>query len=285
MSTSYRELWQSLLPHYDEREARAVVLWLLDVAFSLSRTSVVCGAVEQLQGAELQRLQAMMGRLQRGEPVQYVAGLADFGPRQFAVSPSVLIPRPETYELCQWIVAEAGGREGTELRLLDIGTGSGCIACTLALDLPGSEVLACDISTEALSVARANAQRLGATVAFQQMDILQAAAAEVTLSLIVSNPPYICEHQRAAMDAHVTDHEPSMALFVPDSDPLRFYRAIARYGLQALKPGGQLYLELDADHAAATAQLLSATGYDGVELRNDQFGRPRFARCHTRRHS
>jgi len=280
---TYAELWQPLTARYGEREARAVALWLLDVSFSLSLTDVVCGALDHLQGEPLQRLQLMARRLREGEPVQYVAGVADFGPRQFAVGPGVLIPRPETYELCQWVVSSAGTGTPAPLTVLDVGTGSGCIACTLALELPGARVQALDVSAEALSVARHNARRLGAEVAFRQEDILSWGVSPISpkdpISLIVSNPPYICLSERSAMSPHVLDHEPAEALFVPDDDPLLFYRVIARYALQALCPGGQLFFELNAAHATATAALLRREGFADVELRCDQFGRQRFLRA------
>lgn len=272
---SYRELWQSLLPLYDEREARAVVLWLLEVAFSLSRTDVVCGAVDQLNGEQQQRLQTMMDHLQQGVPVQYAAGVADFGPRQFVVAPGVLIPRPETYELCQWIVQCAG----TSPQVLDVGTGSGCIACTLALDLPEARVTAWDISSAALQIAADNARRLDVTVTFEQCDALHPTADARRWDLIVSNPPYICECERRDMAVHVTDHEPSLALFVPDDDPLLFYRAIGHYAVRSLQPGGQLFFELNHAHAAETAELLRQLGMIDIQLRRDQFGRQRFLKA------
>jgi len=271
---TYHQFWHPLTAVCDEREARAVASWLLDVAFGLSLTDVAAGAVEGLQGEQLQQLTDMQQRLLQGEPVQYVAGVADFGPRQFMVSPAVLIPRPETYELCQWVAASGGQR------VLDIGTGSGCIACTLALDMPGATLSAWDISAEALHVARANAQRLGVHVAFELCDALHATPPEASLwHVIVSNPPYICRSERHHMQQQVTDHEPSLALFVPDDDPLLFYRAIARYALRALLPGGMLFFELDAAHATTTEQLLRDMGFSTVELRNDQFGRPRFLKA------
>lgn len=277
---SYRELWQPLLTHYEEREARAVVLWLLDVVFGLSQTAVVCGAVERLPDADLERLQAMMVRLRKGEPVQYVAGMADFGPRQFHVEPGVLIPRPETYGLCQWITknGDSYATEGTHAprNILDIGTGSGCIACTLALDIRDAQVTAWDISETALAIAADNAQRLGAQVAFQRQDALTPPTDKACWDVIVSNPPYICEQEQAGMQRHVLDFEPQLALFVPDDDPLRFYRAIGRYALTALRPGGSLFFELNAAYANETKALIEQTGFSHVHLRDDQFDRPRF---------
>ena len=184
---TYHEFCRLLASRYDDGEAKAIARMVLEVAFGLSMTEVMCGAVEQLPADEQQRLRMMADRLLEGQPVQYVIGLADFGPRQFIVSPGVLIPRPETYELCQWVRVESGEkrvesgewreersewREERLLKILDIGTGSGCIACTLAAELPGAQVTAWDISEQALSVARQNAERLQVQVAFEQCDIL-----------------------------------------------------------------------------------------------------------------
>lgn len=274
-----RQLWQTLLSDYDEREARAVVSWLLDVCFHLSQTDIVCGALERMQEDERTRLQAMMARLQQGEPVQYVAETADFGPRQFHVTPDVLIPRPETYELCQWIVENEGHDTQTPLSLLDVGTGSGCIATTLALDLPASQVTAWDISAEALHIARINAQRHGAHVLLELHDALTPPSDHARWHLIVSNPPYVCQQEKADMARHVLHYEPSLALFVPDSDPLLFYRAIGHYALTALHPAGHLYFELNAAYASATATMLRQQGFTDVTLKADQYGRTRFLRA------
>ena len=271
---TYQELWHPLVPIYGEREARAVAMWLLEVSFALSRTSVMCGAVDQLSDADAERLQSMMNRLLNGEPVQYVAGVADFGPRQFRVAPGVLIPRPETYELCQWVMETAPCGA-----LLDIGTGSGCIATTLALDMKGVQVTAWDVSAQALQIAAENSRRLGGSVCLEQQDALSPPDDEARWKVIVSNPPYICENEKADMERHVLDYEPSLALFVPDDDPLRFYHAIGSYALKALDSDGQLFFELNAMYAQETKTLLEKTGFGNVTLREDQFGRTRFLKA------
>ena len=286
----YHELWQSLQGIYDERESRAVVLWLLEVAFGLSHTDVVCGAVEQLQDESRRQLIEMMARLQQGEPVQYVAGVADFGPRQFRVSPAVLIPRPETYELCQWIRGEWREERGERVisgkrreergeridSILDIGTGSGCIACTLASELRGSEVTAWDISEEALYMAKENAKNNGSIVVFEQQDALSPPDDHNRWDIIVSNPPYICDKESDDMQRNVLDYEPHLALFVPDNDPLCFYRAIGQYAHKALKTGGRLFFELNAAYADETKTLMEQLGFTNTEIKDDQFGRHRF---------
>lgn len=273
---TFGELWQPLQAIYDEREARAIGLWLLDVVFGLSHTDVICDGMERLSPEQLGQLQSMRQRLLAGEPIQYVAGVADFGPRQFAVAPGVLIPRPETYELCQWM--EESNACGD---MLDIGTGSGCIACTLSLDMPKSRITAWDISEEALHIAMNNATKTGATVCFEKVDILTFPDHRDRWDVIVSNPPYVCEQERTNMERHVLDFEPALALFVPDDDPLHFYRAIGRYAMRALKPGGLLFFELNATYAEDTARLMNEMGFTGTRLRNDQFGHPRFLK--TRR--
>lgn len=277
---TYQQLWQPLTAVSDAAEARAVARWLLEVCFGLTTTDVACGEVERLQGADLERLLQMQQRLLQGEPVQYVAGTALFGPRRFSVSPAVLIPRPETYELCLWIEETATHRALSQRRILDVGTGSGCIACTLALDLDSSELTAWDISAEALAVAALNADKLGANVRFEQRDALQATPSDKCLfDYIVSNPPYVCHSECTDMQPQVLHHEPHQALFVPDDDPLRFYRAIARYAWGTLVSRGLLFFELNAAHAEATSQLMQDMGYADVELRHDQFGQPRFLKA------
>ncbi len=170
-----------------------------------------------------------------------------------------------------------------EESILDIGTGSGCIACTLAAELPEAEVTAWDISEEALAIARENARRTHVHVSFEQVDILDprliAASPQNRYQVIVSNPPYICQKEQATMERHVLDHEPHLALFVPDDDPLLFYRAIARYASLSLTPGGSLYFEINPLYATELSALLSAMSYHDIEIRNDQFGKPRMIKA------
>ncbi len=290
---TYSDLWHRLLPLYEPSEAQSIVRWLLDMSFGMSLTDIVCGKVSELSRDDAVRLEKMMVRLESGEPVQYVAGVTEFCGRLFGVAPGVLIPRPETAEMCQRIVAEWSRpycclQPPAPLRVLDIGTGSGCIAVTLAQSLSPVEVTAWDISPDALLVARDNARRLGAKVHFECRDALQAplsaahADAVEPWDLIVSNPPYIAEKERAAMRPNVLDHEPSLALFVPDDDPLRFYRAIARYARQTLRPGGQLWFEINPVYAADLMQMLADMGFADSSLEEDAFGRKRFAKAAAR---
>ncbi len=268
---TFRQFWTPLKQIYDDREARAVAQWILEIGYGLTMTDILSGALEKLDEKAQQQLRSQQQQLLQGVPVQYVAGVADFGPRQFAVTPGVLIPRPETYELCQWILDECSPGS-----CLDIGTGSGCIACTLAAELPTAQVTAWDISDEALKIARQNALRHQVDIHFQQCDILHPQLSEATFSLIVSNPPYICRQEAAGMSAHVLNHEPDIALFVPDDDPLLFYRAISRLATQALQPGGRLFFEINPLYQEAMVQLLTTLGFTTITLREDQYGRTRF---------
>ncbi len=204
-------------------------------------------------------------RLKKQEPIQYILGYSDFCDLRFKVTPATLIPRPETSELVEWITSEAAGKE----RILDIGTGSGCIAVSLAHKLPQSEVTAWDISPDALAVATENSKANGCTVEFEEVDILAYKPTGKQFDIIVSNPPYIKENEKTAMHSNVLDWEPHTALFVPDSDPLLFYRAIAEKGLTLLKTGGRLYFEINRAHGKETIEMLESLGYGSIELRKD----------------
>ena len=410
---TYEALWHRLSSLYDAGEAKAIVRLVLDVRFGMSFTDILCGKVSELSSDDQTELEKIMLRLEKGEPVQYVLGVAEFCGRQFRVSPSVLIPRPETEELCGMVgdfvgdfvecgrwnvegemfeeggvieeeeVLEEGGRrkeegeylipekeqiipkeeqiipeEGQiileeehiipekghiipekgkiilekddrirekddrirekedrirdkefrirekEFRILDIGTGSGCIAITLALGIPGAKVTAWDISDDALHIAKQNAHTLGADVLFEKRDILNISPSTFHIphsssnvpssnispssfllppsskySIIVSNPPYICHKEQSAMEKNVLEHEPHLALFVPDNDPLLFYRAIANYAIEALRTGGMLFFELNPVYANDTEKMIQELGFKHTELRKDQFGKLRFLKA------
>lgn len=272
---TYRELWRTLEPLYGNGEARAVTDYVLDVCFGLSKADIMCGAVDEMTAEKAAELNKIFGRLMEGEPVQYVLGRAEFCGRWFSVRPGVLIPRPETEELCAWITADS--KASASPKVLDIGTGSGCIAITLQLDMPESKVTAWDISADALDVARENAQQLGANVNFVKLDALNAKP-EGEWDVIVSNPPYICEKEKKDMAVNVLEHEPHTALFVPDADPLLFYRAITRLAVQTLSKGGRLYFEINPIYADDTCHMMRAEGMTAVELRSDMYGKQRMAK-------
>ena len=205
-------------------------------------------------------------RLKKQEPIQYIQGYSDFCGLRFKVTSATLIPRPETSELVEWIASEYSGKI---VNILDIGTGSGCIAISLAHKLPESNVTAWDISTAALAVAAENSRNNGTEVAFERVDILSYEPKSAQFDIIVSNPPYIKENEKSAMHNNVLDWEPHTALFVPDSDPLLFYRTIAEKGLQMLAPNGTLYFEINRAHGAETMKMLADYGYTDIELRKD----------------
>lgn len=273
---TYDELWRRLVTVCDVGEAKAIVRLVLDERFGLSATDVYCGKVTQLSADEQAELEKIMQRLEHAEPVQYVLGTEHFGGRVFHVEPGVLIPRPETEELCRWIIESCAMPNPA---ILDIGTGSGCIAISLALDVKGAKVLAWDISDDALRIAHDNAARLGSVVTIVKQDALNPPLDEDKWDVIVSNPPYICDREKAEMDNNVLDHEPALALFVPDDDPLRFYRSIAEYAVKALKTSGMLFFEINALYAEEMIAMLSALGYSDIEVRIDQFGKQRFIKA------
>ena len=284
---TYQQLWHQLTPLYAVEEAQAITRLVLETTFGFSLTDLVCGKVSELSADNETKLHEIWRRLEASEPVQYVLGKADFYGRSFRVAPGVLIPRPETEGLCRLILD--GLPTGTHV--LDIGTGSGCIAITVALEATQAQVEAWDISEEALRQAHDNALRLDAQVLFRQKDVLAEAredmlaearkgeeSEEVSLyDCIVSNPPYIADKERTTMAHNVLDYEPSTALFVPDDDPLRFYRAIAELGLRRLRPGGRLCFEINPLYAEALRSLLVSLGYEAVTILDDDYGKQRFA--------
>ena len=310
---TYSEIWHRIATSYDDGEARAIARILIEELFGLSYADIVCGATEQLSADDTLRLDTAVRRIEQGEPLQHVLGYADFCGNRFSVNSSVLIPRPET----EWLVDEGAKLMSTTAtsspkRILDIGTGSGCIAISLKLRLGDAYVEAWDISEEALRTAQDNADALKAEVVFRKRDALKAeeegcseeeclqggalvssAPTEQAMDsinyseanilaapwdLIVSNPPYICDSERSAMDDNVLLHEPHTALFVPDDDPLRFYRAIARYALLTLNIGGSLLFECNTRYAEATGKMLSDMGFEEVTVSDDCFNLPRFVR-------
>lgn len=293
----YHDICQRLTPLYGPQEAKAMTRMLLEDLFSLSFADILCGATEHLSDADTLRLQQSVARLLDAEPLQYVTGTAFFCGHPFHVAPGVLIPRPET----EWIVDTAVGIvTASAPRILDIGTGSGCIATSISLALVDKHCYteAWDISEDALRIAADNAERLGADVKFRRRDALRLeedfpaeenqggaealsdtnAAAE-SWNIIVSNPPYICNREAADMHANVLRHEPHLALFVPDTDPLLFYRAIARYAMRSLRKGGWLLFECNMLYAHDTAQMASDMGFATSVVEDDCFGKPRFVKA------
>lgn len=273
---------------YDAREARNIARLLVSERAGIPFSALLTDPEAELR---IEGMEEDIARLERGVPVQYVIGSAEFYGRRFTVREGVLIPRPETEELVDRIVrserrgpgATVGEAPGA-IRILDVGTGSGCIAATLALEIPGAELFAAEIAEEALDVAEENFRRLGARVTLRRADALTDLAGQFpeTFDVIVSNPPYVPQADRAAMHPNVRDHEPAEALFVPDDDPLCFYRAIARAGRRMLLPGGRLYFEIYHLAADALRRLLDEEGYTDTEVREDLYGKPRMT-CSQRK--
>ncbi len=221
-------------------------------------------------------LENILTRLCQYEPIQYIQGKTRFLGRDFHVAPGVLIPRPETEELVGQIIPQAP----VGARILDIGTGSGCIAISLALSVPEAQVTAWDISSEALRIACENARTLHADVRFVACNVLTVQPdADERYDIIVSNPPYVTERERQAMEPNVLEWEPAQALFVPDNDPLRFYRRIAHLGHQLLSPNGRMYFEINQAYGEDTVNMLHESGYTAIQIGKDLSGNDRFVRC------
>lgn len=274
---TYQEIIHRLQKIYDNGEAKAIARILLEERFGLSMTDIICGKTEELSAEEQQELENIVERLERSEPLQYILGYTDFLSYRFHVAPGVLIPRPETEELVQRVV-DAASRLSCP-HILDIGTGSGCIAIASALELMkrgvSPHVEAWDISPDALSIARQNNLSLHADICLYEVDVLDSDLKTDRQDIIVSNPPYICESEKKDMESNVTDHEPHLALFVPDNDPLLFYRRIAEYAAEVLNSGGWLMFEINRAYGREVSDMLRSMNFSDVSLAEDQFANPR----------
>lgn len=216
-------------------------------------------------------------RLLANEPIQYIFGIADFYGMEFKVTPDVLIPRPETAELVDIIVAD--WKNKSDLEIADLCTGSGCIACALARHLPFSSVTAIDISATAIAIAKENATALKTKINFIKADVLALDPSDSKYDIIVSNPPYITEKEKVAMEPNVLEYEPGLALFVPDNDPLRFYKPITMFASKSLKQGGMLYFEINPEYASAIQKLISGYSFSEIEVIRDSAARKRFIKA------
>lgn len=262
--------------HYDEREAHTLALWATEALTGTDRTRLLVDAradVEKIDIAEMERFER---ELAMARPIQYIIGEAEFCNLRFSIGEGVLIPRPETEELVHWVAEE----NPTVRKVLDIGTGSGAIAVSLAKSLPMADVAAMDISVVALDYAARNAARNGVQVKVVQDDALGDWWREFAeLDVVVSNPPYVPESDRAAMHRNVREFEPELALFVPDDDLLHFYRAIAVGAMHALRAGGALYFEIYENAAEQMIEMLQSQGWIDIELRRDFNDKNRMIRC------
>ena len=311
----YREIKNILVESMDEGEAQSIALLMLEKVAGIDRVHALMGGSPSLRSPEGEdclredlvgaQLIDMAKRVAEGEPVQYVIGQAEFCGMDFHVEPGVLIPRPETEELVELVMRTTGKGQppltppkegdchpvgitppwegqGGGCRILDIGTGSGCIAISLAKMIDDAEVFAWDISDDALRIAKGNAQQMGVNVSFDRTDVLRMSYAEAMLKVnmepvdvIVSNPPYVCRWEAEFMEDNVLEHEPHLALFVPDDNPLLFYKKIAELGKDLLKEGGKLFFEVNKHFAEDTKLLLEHLGYKNVTVYKDQFDNDR----------
>ena len=265
MKTIANKIHKGLATVYTDGEIKALTRILATELLGVSQMAFYMKDDIALTAEQATLLDSAIERLQQHEPIQYILGYSDFCGLRFKVTPATLIPRPETSELVKWIASEANGKEN----ILDIGTGSGCIAVSLAHRMPQVTVSAWDISAEALAVATENSKANNCAVTFREVDILAYQPNDEQFDIIVSNPPYIKEVEKELMEANVLDWEPHTALFVPDNDPLLFYRTIAQKATTMLRPGGKLYFEINRAYGKATCDMLASIGYTDIELRKD----------------
>lgn len=269
-----RHVVDRLTPRFGQGEAKAMMRIISENLKGWSPVDIAVKSNEEITGFMSGKVDAVLERLLADEPIQYIFGNADFYGLKLKVTQDTLIPRPETAELVDIIVRDNNQKD---LRVLDLCTGSGCIAVALARTLPFAEVTATDISDAALAVARENARALHVAVDFRHADLLAGEPRGCSYDIIVSNPPYIAEKERDAMEPNVLEHEPALALFVPDADPLEFYRAIFRLAGDALAPGGRIYLEINPVYASELKSLAVSEGFGSIDLIRDSFGKIRFA--------
>ena len=267
---------QTLHGYYPDSEIVSMAKLLLTRVFGMSVIELYAGKDNSFSANEQNRLDNILVRLQKYEPVQYIIGVEDFYGLTFEVDRNVLIPRPETEELVDRIIRENKGRR---VRILDIGTGSGCIAVSLAKHLTKAEVTAWDISEGALQVAARNCRRNEVEVKLEQKDVLRLSPSGEPFDVIVSNPPYITEKEKVDMEANVLDWEPGTALFVPDNKPLLFYRRIAELGRDLLVPEGKLYFEINRAYGKQTVEMLEEWEYRNIELEKDMSGNDRMIKA------
>jgi release factor glutamine methyltransferase len=272
---------------YEANELEAITLLAISETCSLSKAKIKAFPELELSRQQTEKLADILAKLKTGKPIQYILGTTEFYGLSFKVNPSVLIPRPETEELVEWALLSVGGGQLAAGNILDIGTGSGCIAIGLKKNLPKFNVSAIDISESALETAKENAQLNEVDIDFIDADILNPNSSSTTnrslltihYSLIISNPPYVTLHDKTQMHTNVTDFEPHNALFVPEDDPLVFYKAIADFALTHLIPNGLLFLEINESYGNETVKLLTDKGFKDIELRKDMSGRDRMIKA------
>ena len=256
--------------YYADEELRDLAYWIVEECTGMTRTEILIGCKDTKKIVHAQEIERILQKLRANEPIQYVFGHTEWMGLDLRVTPATLIPRPETAELVEWILHVAD--RDKQLRVVDIGTGSGCIAIALKKSANKWQVTGLDISHEALAVAKENAERNHVEVYWQQMDILSPIANNLfpIADIIVSNPPYICEKEKVDMEARVLDYEPASALFVPDDDALLFYRRIA-----SLKAAKMLFFEINEAYGEQVCTMLHEMGYTDIEIKEDIYGKPR----------
>lgn len=272
-----KTFWDELSITYDVREAKAITKIVFEKTLELDALKLSLERFRVLTTHQQETLNNTLNLLLKHEPVQYVLGEAQFFDLILKVNSSVLIPRPETEELVEWVIEEA--KNSKSVNMLDIGTGSGCIAITLSKKIPEAKLTAMDVSTDALSVAMENSLAHKTDVIFIQQDILTENLPTNTYDVIVSNPPYIALEEKESMAVHVVKYEPNLALFTQGNDDLVFYRKISEQALHALKPGGKLFFEIHFAKANEVTGLLQEKGFKNIELRKDLSGKPRMVRA------
>lgn len=272
----YRKVQALATEIYGEQEGCAVADRLTEDIYSFGRFEVVLAGELEVEGFDPDHFEVLLTRLRSGEPVQYITGRTEFYGRTFHLRPGVLIPRPETEELVHLIIKEC---HTPSPRILDVGTGSGAIAVSLAAELEGARVEALDLSPVALEVAAHNARQIGVDVTVTEGDIFHWEPEPQSLDVVVSNPPYIPISELAEMERNVTEWEPHLALFVPDESPIIFYERIADVAKRGLKVGGSLYFEVHERLAERVARMLKERGFGGVEIVNDLNRKPRIVLC------
>ena len=274
---AFSDFCKNLVPFYDEREARNIANIVFEDVFKIYDHK----ENQELDDDQIIQLKSIQSRMIGYEPLQYILGHADFYGLKLKVNSHVLIPRPETEELVYWIINDFKDKNSKALKVLDIGTGSGCIPLLLKKNLPMSKVRAIDISEDALAVARENAKTYQAEIRFLNADILEETAWKSfgTFDIIVSNPPYVPLKESGRMTKQVLDYEPREALFVDNDDPLIFYRSIGLFAIQKLNPEGQLYFETNEFNASEVVTLLQSQGFENISLKNDLSGKPRMIKA------
>lgn len=279
-SRAFYDLKNKLLPLYDEREAEAIAHEVLYYVTGHNKTERLLKKETPFTAPQQKKYEQALKELLTGRPLQYVTGSAWFMGKEYIVNEHVLIPRPETEELVQWIINDWKSREEA-IKILDIGTGSGCIPISLKQTLTQADVTSCDISNDAIAVAKENADKMQTVVEFLQVDFLDVPQRDklAGYDIIVSNPPYIPASEKEKLHANVKDYEPGIALFVPDNDALVFYREIAFFCKEHLNNNGYIYCELDARHAMDCKAMFEETGYQNVQIRKDMHGNWRMLRA------